>query len=227
MENLELIKKYVDILFATEVSSLIIKGPSGIGKTEGVLSKLKELNLEEDRHFVYITGYMTPLSLYNILGKSRILEEPKLLIFDDIDSILKNKACISLLKSALAEARGKRIVSYESTSTKVESNSFEFTGTVILIVNSLSGNAVDPLLDRGIYYDIEFDPVAMSKHISDNLESFYGNKLHIEEKRSIWEKVKRFIDAPNFSIRALNRAFMFYMHDRDNWYEMWLRTMKR
>ena len=46
-----------------------------------------------------------------------------------------------------------------------------------------------------------------------------------EEKQSVWDKVKRFVDSPLFSLRALNRAFSFYEFDKDEWYPYWVKTM--
>lgn len=226
MESMDIIEKYMDVLLNSDIHSLVVKSLPGMGKTTTILNKLGSLGLEEGVHYIYVTGYMTPLKLYDTLSKSRTLDTPKLLVLDDLDSILKNRTSIALLKGALAEARGKRIVSYESSARNADVRHFEFTGKVILIVNNLvKSNIIESLLDRGIFYDMEIDQTELATYIELNMPSMY-QRLSLDEKKSIWGKVKRLIDSPNFSLRALNRAFAFYQNDPENWYELWLKTMK-
>lgn len=226
MEHIKLINNYVDVLLNTDVNSFILKGPAGMSKTSSVLERISVGGLEEGKHYVYYSGYMTPLKLYESLMKCRILEEPKLLIFDDIDAIVKNKTSLAILKSALSEARGKRIVTYESSTSKIDVNSFEFTGKVIIILNNVTNNKdVEPLLDRGIFYDMTIDPVALSQYINENFDSI-ASDIKKEERAGIWDKIKRFVDYPKFSLRAMKRAISFYRWDSDNWYLMFKRTME-
>jgi len=228
MENIELINKYIEILLSSDIHCFILKGPPGIGKTTAVLNKLGDVGLIEDTNFYYINGHITPLKLYEFLSSTRILEDPKVVLLDDVDSIIKNKTSMGILKGALSEARGKRIVSYESSSTKVESRSFEFTGKVIIIVNSIYRNeALESLLDRGIFYDMEVSPKELAEYINKNIETFGGELLTTDEKTTVWDKVKRFVETPGFSLRTLNRAFMFYHHDKDLWYSMFTKTIKK
>ena len=208
------------------IHSLVIKGPGGTGKTTAILEKLSENSLVEDRHYVYIAGHITPLRLYQRLLDVSSLESPRLIIFDDIDSLLSNKTSIALLKGAVSEARGKRTISYETTSIKVDAPSFEFNGKVILIANSFVHNeAIRPLLDRAIFYDMITDPAIMGEYIRKNISQFGGKDIPEREKISVWDKIRRFIRHPMFSFRAVNRALTFYKHDADNWYKMWQATM--
>jgi hypothetical protein len=226
MESLSLIENYIDVLLSSNTHCLVIKGPSGISKTTTVLNKLSSIGLSEGDHYLYVTGYITPLKLFETLAKSRMLDEPRVMIFDDVDSIFTNKTSVALLKSALAEARGKRVVSYESSSRNGQARSFEFTGKVILIVNGfVKNNTIQPLLDRGIFYEIEPDVQELGIYIESNMASMY-DRFSDDERSSVWNKVKRFLDNPNFSLRSLNRAFNFYRHNPENWYALWIKTIK-
>lgn len=146
-----MIGEYVDVLLKSDVHLLVITGPPGIGKSREVLKHLTEKGLVEGTHFVYETGYITPLAMFRSLAQARILEGPKVLIYDDIDSILKNKVSVGILKGALADVRGVRTVSYQSTTSRDKDQSFEFEGKIILILNGIAKNsALEPVLDREI-----------------------------------------------------------------------------
>ena len=226
MQIHENIEKYIEVLInSDDIYSLIISAPQGLGKTSTVLSKLSEMGFIEDQNYLYQSGYMTALRLYDFLSRSRILEIPKILIFDDIDSLLSNKTSLALLKSALSEARGKRVVAYESKG--VVERSFEFNGKIILITNNLSGNRnLKPLLDRAIVYNFESDPQELMAYIEGNLDKFSGD-LSDDQKESVWDKVRRFVDSPDFSLRSVGRAFAFYRNDPENWYDLWRKSMKK
>jgi len=226
METRELIEEYVDILLnSPDIHSLIIGSPAGLGKTTIVLNKIANMGLVEDRHFVYQTGYITPLKFYEFLSRCRTLELPKLIVLDDIDSIILNKTSLGILKCALTEARGKRIVKYESRSS--EEKEFEFNGKIILITNNLSDNKqLAPVLDRGIVYNFEKDLPIFIKYIETHLTEIYPS-LNKEEKIEVWERVKRFVGMPNFSFRVLNRAFAFYKNNKKNWYELFVRSLRK
>lgn len=227
MNSNQTIEKYIDILLSEDIHSLIIRGSPGTGKTTTVLNKVKSYGLEEDRHFRYFNGYITPLRLYKVLSGCSVMEQPVLFIFDDIDSLLQNKTSLAILKGALAEARGKRIVSYESSTKTADTRSFEFNGKVIIVLNSLStGKAVESLIDRGILCDIDNNAQETIAYIEENLDSF-GGDMPMAEKYPVWEKIRRFAGASGFSLRAVERAFTFYKHDKDNWYSLFKKNIDR
>lgn len=223
------INEYIDILIdRDEIYSLIISAPAGLGKTSAVLNKMRKMGFIENQNYIYISGHVTPLRLFRIMYNTRSLEPPSIVIFDDVDSLLDNKVSLNLLKSALSESRGKRMVSYESTkSTDVDVGQFEFKSKVIILTNNLSNNKnLQPLLDRGIVYDFNTSPEELSEYITANLVSMYPT-LDKEERDNVWGKVRRFTNEPGFSFRSLHRAFSFYKHNKDEWYQMFIRTMKR
>jgi hypothetical protein len=160
------------------------------------------------------------------LNRSRTLELPKLLIFDDIDNLLKSKVSVAILKGALAEARGKRIVSYDSTARNEGERHFEYLGKVILILNAFSGTGVlDPLIDRGIYFNIELETEELIEYIEDKILPTF--ELNGNELSKVWGMVKRFADSPNFSIRSVNKAVSFYKHNPDKWYQLFTKSLKK
>lgn len=228
MKKHKLLKEYTNVLLNGTQNLLVVKGHFGMGKTYTIGSILKELDLKDGINYQYISGYITPKQLFNVLSSCRIMEKPKLFWFDDIEGVLGNKTSIALLKSALWEVNGKRLVSYQTSKNSDELPAFEFNGKVILVVNSLNQEKVlgRSLLDRGIYYDMTLDPEEVVYYIENMVLPNIEKDIPINEKWSVWEKVKRFVEYPNFSIRCLYRAFSFYKHNKNEWYKLFTTSMK-
>lgn len=222
----KLLKDYVKTILDTDIHSLIVYGRSGLGKTHIVLDTIKDLGLREDRNFMYITGMITPVKLYEMLENCRIMESPKLFIFDDLEGIMANKGSIAILKSALWEARGKRTVSY-LTSRRDDDRKFEFDGKIILITNTLKQNSVlgRAVIDRSLYYNMELSPQAICDYIENNLGTMYRD-IDDDDRSSVWNKVKRFVESPHFSFRTIDRAFKLYKNNQENWYELFRNSMR-
>lgn len=222
---------YIDMVIKGHTNLLTIKGTPGIGKTTFVLNQLEEAGLQENLHYVYLTGHVTPLKLFATLAKCVVMQGPKIFVFDDIDAIVSNKVSLALLKGALAEARGKRIVSYETSRNSKDEfalRNFDFTGSVIVIVNNMKQESAvgSALLDRGIFYNMELDADEIRSYVEEILPKIHKD-ITDEEKQSVWIKIKRFADRPNFSLRAVNRAMEFYKYTPENWYHLWYTLITR
>lgn len=175
-----------------------------------------------------LSGHITPLQLYNLIGKSATLRAPRLLIFDDVDSVFQNKTSIALLKSALWEIAGKRLVSYHSSSPHVEGPmSVEFKGKVIIVLNNLKqeNSFGKPLLDRGIMFDMTLQTSEVIEYV-DRILPKLDTKLKAKERQAVWDKVKAFADNPAFSIRSLLRAMEFYRLDKKNWLPLYANSLR-
>lgn len=222
----ELLREYTKMLVEGRTNALIVKGARGLGKSHTIMDTLDELGFQEDVHYIYVTGYITPLQLYNLLSKNVALQDPKLYVFDDLDSIVANKTCVSLLKSALWEVRGKRVVSYQSTSNKVEVPSFEFEGRVLLVLNTLREESLfsQALLDRSVYYDMRLSHKELIQHIEEIVPEMHKD-LSLTDRQDVWAKIKIFSGNKNFSVRCVSRAFEFFKYDKHNWLNMFLNTL--
>lgn len=219
------ITKLVNILVKSEdIHGLIISAKAGLGKTTTVINTLQQMGLVEDTHFIYVSGHITPLKFFNLLAKTRILDIPKLIIIDDVDQLISNKTSLELMKSGLSEARGKRIVVYESRG--VDTDKLNFQGKMIILTNNLSKNKyVAPLLDRCLVYDFESNPKDLYEYVEKNLDDF-GKGLSESQKVSTLEKLYRFIDHPTFSLRMIERAFAMAKSDEEDWYSLFLKTIR-
>lgn len=227
MQSLKIISEYVDVLINGDVHLLVLVGMPGIGKSSKVLEHIQQMGLVENIHFQYEAGYMTPLAMFRSLAQVRILARPKLIIYDDIDSILKNKVSVGILKGALADVRGIRTVSYKSTTSKDKDQSFEFDGKVIIILNDISNNEfIESLLDRGIFYNVQLAKGELEEHIESNLSSMYPN-FNNEERLSVWSKIKIFTGLNGFSFRTVKRAYAMYKNNKEGWYHLFKKSLNK
>ncbi len=222
----EILKSYVKELIESQTNSLIVKGTAGIGKTYTILKTLEEMGLKEQIHYIYFTGYTTPLQLFNTLSRSTSLEFPKLFIFDDLEGIINNKLCVAMLKSGLWEARGRRVITYNTSSSKVKNKGVcEFNGKMLLILNSIrEENTIgESLIDRGLYYCLDLTTAEITAYI-ENIISEMETSLNQDERFEVWRKIKILAHHDRFSLRSVSRAFSFYKNN-SNWFDLFIHSL--
>jgi hypothetical protein len=190
-------------------NALILVSEGGLGKSYTVLQTLKEEGLKENEDFVYITTFSTPLELYNMLYANR----DKIVILDDLEGILTERKSISILKSALWSANGRRYVSYYLKTNKLDApKKFEFSGRVIFCINDIRNNKIiQSLISRCLFYKLEFS---------------YSQKIEImraiAEKEKIPIEVIDFIEVisspatQNLNFRTLRHVWDAYRYDLNN-----------
>lgn len=114
--------------------SLIISGPSGLGKSYEVEKVLKA----SDSKFIMITGNVQPTGLYKTLFEHR--DPGQVVVFDDSDGIFWDPLSLNLLKAA-SDTKAVRTLywlserSLKDTYSDPIPNSFEFRGSIIFITN--------------------------------------------------------------------------------------------
>jgi hypothetical protein len=199
------IKKYL--------TSVIITSDGGCGKTYLTLQTIKRF-LHDDE-YAYCSGHITPLSLFKLLYK----HNNNLIVLDDIEEILQNDICIGLLKSAMGEVEGKRIVHYHTTSSAADDvpESFEFTGGIIILCNMIPKEhslITKALLSRAAQYEIELtylQKLRIMQEIIDD-DSELSQKEKIEIKKAIKECISITMDQIN--LRAVEKMILFYKYGK-------------
>jgi len=151
-EKYKLLSESLGAIKDKSINILTLCGSPGMGKTHTTLEYLKEKEI----NYTYINSYATPLSFYEILYNSR---NKDVVVFDDLMGV-SNPMVLAMLKSACWISDNKRIVSYHSTSDKMDKMelppSFEFNTNVILIFNQLI-TGYEPITNRGVTIDFDFD----------------------------------------------------------------------
>jgi len=158
--------------------SILITGDPGIGKTFTVKNELKGTNHQ------FFTGAITSASaLYKVLFVNN--DPNKIIVFDDLDSLLDDRDCVNMLKGALDSGKETEI-SY------------------------LSNNTVDPLLYETIlkYELVEDIP-------QDVIDELLKKKVNIEAMLSsqhaqkVWEVQRIRASSPTKGNAILPNRFNF------------------
>lgn len=229
LQQHDLLREYIRVLISGDTNSLIVKGEGGLGKSFTFTDELEKQGLEENVHYLYISGHITPLELYETLNKVNLLEYPKLALFDDIDALLTNTISVALLKACLWEVKGKRVVSYKSSRKKEAPQAFDFKGKVAMILNDLKQEAQlgKPLLDRAMVFEMSMTAEETVAYIEKVLNGpDFNPDIPLVERLEIWKRIKFFATNPRFSMRTLVRAFAFYRYSKENWFSLFLSSLK-
>lgn len=212
------LRSYVSMLTDGVFDSLAVVAAPGIGKTYQISSAL-ERDVGE-HNYVKVSGYCSPLSLYHKLYEAR----GGVLFLDDVSGIPKDERSIELLKAATDTQDGDRVVSWESTSGKVECpNSFVFDGSIIMVFNQVpDSDMLKPLYDRSMDYRLTFT-YAERLHIMrevakvpyKDLDLSYAERMEaidfIEENTGPGDDV---------SLRTMDKVFKIRVGDPDRWTEL-------
>jgi len=152
----KVVKELVKIVVNGNATGLVIYGEAGLGKTYTVLQTLAECDKKLGEDYIYISTHITPLELVNLLYRY----QDKIIVLDDVEKLLLDEKTIGILKSALWSSVGKRIITYYTTSEKLEApEEFEFRGKVILMLNKIpkrNKEIVESLLSRVLTYKLDF-----------------------------------------------------------------------
>ena len=174
-ERFDILNNFVEMVANKNTASLVISGRGGLGKTHTVLQKIHSLGFEKpkvdiieeheeliedeeilaDKQYTIVKGFSTARGLYQTLYENR----HSLIIFDDCDSILKDKTAVNILKAAL-DSYDVREISWNSENFRSDlPTSFIFAGSIIFISNMSINEIPQPILSRCLLAD-----VSMTRH---------------------------------------------------------------
>lgn len=225
MKQHEILKRFISVLIKGKTHSLIIVSPAGYGKTETTLRFLEGENLVENRHFKYVPNYITPKGLVEELEQANALENPKLLILDDVEDTLRNIRSVGVLKGALwATPDGRRKVSWI---TSKDSKEFYFTGKIIFLLNHFSskGSVMNALKDRSMFYEITMTNEELCELMAERSKNPY-EKIPFHQR----EKIVQFIQkvgngSKKLSLRLLPKAYQMYLVSPNHYQELIMKEL--
>lgn len=217
---------YIKMTIGDHSNGLICVSEGGLGKSTTVVQVLDE-NLEKSR-YAYCNTYSTPLSLYHALYDNR----DKLIVLDDVEGLVNNPKCISMLKACLWDVRGVRMVQYRSTTSKLGDypSSFIFTGKLIMIANKLDEKDINvsAMLSRINYLDIRLSWEEKMSLIKFIARTAPYKKIRKRDRIRIARFLGENTDAAtkNLNFRTLIKAYEFFRFDRENWQDLTLRMLE-
>lgn len=218
--KLSFLSKLVHGLVNTNrVNSLLISGPSGIGKTytiDKVLTEYSE-DLENPIKYSKLNGKITPLSFYNMLKENS--DEECVLFFDDSDSILTNPISLNMLKAA-SEKTSRRTVSY--VSSKFDATSFVFEGKIVIATNQrISKNEhFKAVVDRFHVYDMNISMTEKLAKIIDisKAENDFTDDINQKAIQFLMKNIDS-INPDRFSLRTFIKLRELIELMPDSWEE--------
>lgn len=157
-ERFEFLEQLTDMVVEDKSKGVIIAGSPGLGKSHTVLERLKLAGLKQfdvedpDTASGYIVhkGYSTPKSLYRCLYENN----GKVIVFDDLDSVMEHATSVNILKGAL-DSYDVRIISWlTEKQDDTLPQCFEFTGRVIFITNKSIADLDTAILSRCLFVDL-------------------------------------------------------------------------
>ncbi|MDP8216010.1 MAG: hypothetical protein P9L98_01645 [Candidatus Kaelpia imicola] len=210
-----------------EYNALIFYGEGGLGKTVLAINRVREI-LEPD-DYEYYNGYSTPLSIYEILYRAR---NKKLLILDDIEGIFGNPVATSILKGALWESGGKRLIQYNTKSEKAEGlpDIFEFKAKLIILCNKIPNQqdiGVSAMISRTVSYEFKLSFEQKIEIIGKLIDS--RKDLSMKQKQECLKLIKEETSEAtrNFNFRLLKKAIAFVKEDKANAKELFKATVEK
>ena len=105
-----------------KLRSLLIYGGPGTGKTFTIMEAIKNAGLVKGKDYVKLSGKATPTEIYKTLFMFR---EKGLVLFDDLDSMWKDKDAANYLKAALDTSPVREISSATANNINVSKMSDE------------------------------------------------------------------------------------------------------
>lgn len=194
-------------------TATILTGEGGIGKTYLTIETIKQ-ELKSDE-WEYRSGFTTPLAFYKYLYAHR---DKRVLVVDDVEGLFDNAKSITILKGALWDTNGKRLVYYDTTSEKAEDvpSVFELRSRLIILCNRIpnAGDVnVSALLSRAVAYELRFSHGQKLRIMKRILDSRKG--LDRRAKAKVMEIIENetSVATKDFNIRTMERLVAYVRYD--------------
>jgi hypothetical protein len=154
-KKMKKLERLIGAMLDSVINTVIVCGPSGIGKTYTINKILQDRSENEAAPIRYknITGKITTRAFWDHLAENSTYD--CVTFFDDADFIFHDPACISLLREAL-EKYTQRIINYRTARSKGDS-CVTFDGKIIVSTNLRIGSSphLNAVKDRFHILNIE------------------------------------------------------------------------
>lgn len=201
------------VAHSKDVHSLFVLGRAGIGKTYNIISTLEEEGIK----YEYRSGNVTPMALYKLLYE----HNEKVIVLDDTQGLVRNKASMGVLFPALWSPTPWRMVNWETTSKRLGDVPpiFEFKGKIIFCLNEVPKSTdLDTLVSRCFFYQLGFN-YGVLVEIMSAIANEDRDGLSKEERVDILGFIVRNTTpaTKNFDLRLQRKIEEIYLYDKENW----------
>lgn len=220
-ERFEVLELMTEAATCGDVTSLIVSGPAGLGKSHTVEEALRDWDPHEENHTI-VKGYLRAPSLYRLLYQHR--EANKVLVFDDADSIFFDDVSLSLLKAA-CDTNKQRRISYLTEGTLLDGDAdilprgFDFHGNIIFITNL----DFDAMINKGH---------KLAPHLAAMISRSHYIDLAMKTKRDYLIRIKQVVSKgmlKNYGLSetAQEDIVSFIFNNQDKMRELSLRMVRK
>lgn len=220
IKEYEYVEDFVNMVLQGLSPACILVSEGGLGKSYLVRTICEEKCPDK---YVIFRGHITPKQLFVYL----FMNKNKIVIFDDIEDLLKNDKAVGILKSALWAVKGEsRIIKYATTNKDgtpyhVE---FEFAGGIILLLNKIPREhnpIVQALKTRNSVLEIKLTYKQKLKIMENILrnDSFYhliGQELSNEDRGRLIKDLREntSLSLENFNFRTMEKLVIYYAYNK-------------
>jgi len=203
-------KQFTKMVANGNANGFILFGEAGLGKSYSVMKAFRESKTP----FVYLSGHITSLELYQFLYNHR----KEHIVLDDVN-VLDNEINLNMLKSCLNSH--SRMVCYNTSSHKLKvPNKFIFEGTITLLLNEKPRNNENlrAVESRVLNYELKMDYRTKVKVMFELAKQEYKD-LKEEERKEIvrWIEKNTSPATKNFNLRVLFQVYEMYRFNKNEW----------
>ena len=222
IKSFDIPKHYIQMVCRGICNSCILIGSGGTGKTFMTINILKK----EKCNFVYQNTYTTSLELYKYLYDNK----DKVIILDDVEG-LDNPKSLAILKSALWETDGKRIITMNTADRVLQEipKIFEFKGKIIMLSNRLNekDEHTQALITRSNYYELNFSYKEKLRIMKEITKKEYKNtNLELREKALNLVVKNTDIYTNELNFRTLIKTYDLLLYDKNRAEKLLKATLK-
>lgn len=228
------VEQLVKMVASGVQASAVITGQGGLGKSHTVLQTLQAAGFRDkgdldnlpdgtiipkgDKSYIQIKGFSTAKGLYRALFENN----GSIIVFDDIDIILKDAVALNILKGAL-DSYGKRIISWNADMRDDDlPRSFNFTGRVIFISNMSQGSIDQAIRSRSMMIDLSMTVEQKLQRMEFLIKSpEFMSDFSMEHKNDALALIRRLAgSARDINLRTLIQVTKIRVACDSNWEAM-------
>lgn len=228
------VEQLVRMIAKKQQASVVITGQGGLGKSYTVLNTLMAEGLEDysilsedledgatlpKKRFVVIKGYSTAKGLYRFLHANN----GAVIVFDDCDSILKDRDALMILKGAL-DSNDRRIIAWNAEMPMGSDlpKAFEFTGHVVFISNMQLKDIDQAIQTRSMCVDVTMTTDQKIERMEFILASGkFMPQFSVHHKREALNLIKELkAEVKEISLRTLISVSKIHAANEGNWKDL-------